>query len=158
MQASADKPFADRVLGWDSRWLCGHAGIDREHQVFADDLDRLLRADDATLALALDRLAEHLEAHFQLEERLIEQHRLPAGACHVEEHNKVRASVREVQVLVAEGDLDIGRELAQALADWFPGHADTMDASLATWVARRTQDAVPLVFRRDLMSAFQAAG
>ncbi len=58
------------------------------------------------------------------------------------------ASVREVQELVAKGEVAIARELAQALMDWFPGHADYMDSALATWLVKKSHDGRPLVLRR----------
>ncbi|MBL8447549.1 MAG: hypothetical protein JNJ44_09085 [Zoogloeaceae bacterium] len=64
------------------------------------------------------------------------------------EHQTVLASVQEVQTLVAQGNVEIGRALAQALADWFPEHANYMDSAIATWLVRRTANGAPLVFRR----------
>lgn len=143
MPASAEPLFGDRLL-------VGHAAMDREHRAFADDLHALQGADDADFAAALQHLAVHLQRHFALEERLIDEHRFPAGACHAEEHRKVLASLAEVQALVAQGDIAIGRELADALADWFPGHAENMDGALAIWVSRKTHGGAPVVLRRGL--------
>lgn len=143
MQASAEPLFGDRLL-------VGHAAMDHEHRTFAADLQALQRADDAGFGAALQHLAGHLRQHFALEEQLIATHRFPAGACHAEEHAKVLASLGEVQALVAQGDIGIGRELADALADWFPGHAENMDGALAIWVSRKTHGGAPVVLRRDL--------
>ncbi len=49
---------------------------------------------------------------------------------------------------MAQGNLEIGRALAQALADWFPEHADYMDSALATWQVKQATNGAPLVFRR----------
>ncbi len=143
MPASAEPLFGDRLL-------VGHAAMDREHRAFADDLRALRGADDADFAAVLQQLAVQLQLHFALEEQLITEHRFPAGACHAEEHRKVLASLAEVQALVAQGDIAIGRELAEALADWFPGHAENMDGALAIWVSRKTHGGAPVVLRRDL--------
>ena len=74
----------------------------------------------------------------------------PARDCHVDEHDKVLASVRDVQQLLAEGDTEVVRELAVALQDWFPGHADYMDSALALWMVKRAHGGAPLVFRRGM--------
>jgi hypothetical protein len=42
--------------------------------------------------------------------------------------------------------------LADALADWFPGHADCLDSALAQWMVKRKTGGVPLVFKRHLTS------
>lgn len=58
--------------------------------------------------------------------------------------------VRDVQQLLAEGDTEVVRELAVALQDWFPGHADYMDSALALWMVKRAHGGAPLVFRRGM--------
>jgi len=151
MPASAD------TLLFDDRLLVGHAAMDREHRAFAAGVNALLATRDVAFADALESFAQALREHFALEERLSDEHRFPAGACHAEEHHKVLASLREVQLLVAQGDISIGRELARALADWFPGHAESMDASLANWVARKTLGGAPVVLRRGLREALAAS-
>ena len=54
---------------------------------------------------------------------------------------------------LADGNFGVVRELAQALMDWFPGHADYMDSALALWMVKRSHGGAPLVFRRDSAKA-----
>ena len=64
------------------------------------------------------------------------------------------ASVKEVKQLLEQGGrLGVVRELAQALADWFPGHADYMDAALSHWLSKRTHGGAPVVLRRGVATA-----
>jgi hypothetical protein len=42
--------------------------------------------------------------------------------------------VREVRTRVASGEAQYGRTLAEALAEWFPVHASSMDAVLALYM------------------------
>jgi hemerythrin len=133
---------------WDDRYLVGHASIDDTHREFAELVNTMLVADAETIPASMEALARHVEAHFALEERLMEQYAFPARECHVEEHEKVLASVREVRGLVAAGDTDVAVELAQALVGWFPGHSDYMDSALAAWVVKKTAGGAPLVLRR----------
>jgi hemerythrin len=133
---------------WDDRYLVGHREIDAAHRKFTVLVDALLGACDDALAAALDDFARHAEDHFGTEERLMERYAFPARECHAEEHAKVLASVQEVRALASAGDLQTARELAQALADWFPGHTDYMDSALAIWVVRRTAGGAPVVLRR----------
>ena len=83
----------------------------------------------------------------------MEEYNFPARECHADEHGRVLASVREVQALVAAGEADAGRELAEALMHWFPGHSDYMDSALAIWVVKKRTNARPLVFRRAMQFA-----
>ncbi|HAY09270.1 MAG TPA: hemerythrin [Thauera sp.] len=123
--------------------------MDDTHREFVSLVDALLTVEDAQLAAALDAFAAHAEAHFEQENRWMDVDGFPARDCHVDEHAKVLASVREVQQLLAEGKVEVVRELAVALKDWFPGHADYMDSALALWMVKRSHGGAPLVFRRE---------
>ena len=134
---------------WDDRYLLGHNGMDDTHREFVALVDTLLKAPDAELGQALAAFAEHAVRHFEQEDGWMKGSDFPAADCHIDEHAKVLASVREVQQELAEGNVGLVRELAQALVDWFPGHADYMDSALAMWLVKRTHGGAPLVFRRD---------
>ena len=134
---------------WDDRYLLGYEAMDDTHREFVTLVNDLLTVDDAALPAALDAFAAHAEAHFAQEDAWLSAADFPTGGdCHIDEHAKVMASVREVQELVAKGEVAIARELAQALMDWFPGHADYMDSALATWLVKKSHDGRPLVLRR----------
>jgi hemerythrin len=138
---------------WSDRYLVGSGAIDDAHREFAALLDALLGAADDEVLAALDAVERHCVAHFALEESLMRQYAYPPGDCHADEHERVLASLREVRALVADGDVQIGRDVAQALADWFPGHADVMDSAVAIWVVRKTTGGAPLVLRRAVATA-----
>ncbi|MBS0429946.1 MAG: hemerythrin family protein [Proteobacteria bacterium] len=128
--------------------LVGHPAIDDAHREFDLLLQSMVAAEEAGLGAALDAMLNHAEAHFALEEELMARHDFPARECHAAEHGRVLASIREVSALLREGDADVVRELAQALADWFPGHSDYMDASVANWITKKTAGGAPIVLRR----------
>jgi len=136
-------------FGWDDRYLLGHPVMDDTHREFVELVDALLRVGDDGLGEALSAFAQHAKAHFDQENRWMELEGFPARECHVDEHNKVLASVCEVQQELAEGNTQLVRQLATALMDWFPAHADYMDSALATWLVKRSHGGRPLVFRRD---------
>jgi hemerythrin len=135
-------------MEWDDRYLIGHQAIDDTHEEFVVILNNILRSDTQGIPGLMQTLARHVEDHFALEARLMEQYSFPARECHIEEHEKVLASVREVRDLVAAGNTDIALDLAEALADWFPGHSDYMDSALAAWIVKKTTGGAPLVLRR----------
>ena len=138
---------------WTDRYLLGYTAMDDTHPEFVTLVDTLLTAPDAGLAQALDAFAAHAVAHFEQEDGWMRTTDFPAGDCHIDEHAKVLASVREVQQELAAGNVDLVRELARALMDWFPGHADYMDSALAQWMVKRSHGGAPLVFRRDSAKA-----
>ncbi|MDP9650685.1 bacteriohemerythrin [Paraburkholderia caledonica] len=135
-------------LEWGDCSSVGHASIDETHEEFATLVNAMLDADRARIPSLMEDLHRHIEEHFGLEHQLMERFDFPARECHVEEHDKVLASVREVRTLVATGNTEIAVELAVALANWFPGHSDYMDSALAAWVVKKTKGGAPLVLRR----------
>ena len=141
--------MTEREFVWEDRYLLGHAQMDDTHRAFVDCVDALLSLPDEDLPEALAAFARHAEAHFGEEDRWIAESDFPARGCHADEHAKVLASVVAVQAELAAGNTALVRELAQALQDWFPAHADYMDSALAQWLVRRSHAGAPLVFRRQ---------
>ncbi|MFL9997752.1 hemerythrin family protein [Paraburkholderia sediminicola] len=137
-------------LSWNDRYLIGHQAMDDSHQEFVERVNAILRADDRQVPAALHAFVRHLEAHFAHEEHLMKAFGFPAADCHIEEHQKVLESVREMHTLVGAGDVEVARELARALADWFPGHTDYMDSALAAWVVKKVAGGAPVVLRREM--------
>lgn len=134
---------------WEDRYLLGYAPMDDTHREFVDLVNALLTVDDDALPAALEAFAVHAEAHFAQENGWMVAEDFPARDCHIDEHDKVLASVNELREQVATGEREIVRELALALKDWFPGHADYMDSALSTWMVKRAHAGKPLIFRRD---------
>ena len=136
-------------FGWHDQYLLGHAEMDETHKEFVELVSALLTVDDAELVPALAAFEAHVEAHFAQENEWMTKNDFPPKDCHIDEHNKVLASVHEVQQQLAEGDVEIVRALARALVDWFPAHADYLDSALATWLVKRTHAGAPLILRRN---------
>lgn len=73
----------------------------------------------------------------------------PAADCHIDEHEAVLKSVREVRQALADGtDAELARDLARELVRWFPGHADYLDSALSQWMVKRQHGGAPVVLRR----------
>ncbi len=123
------------VLIWSEALALGQSVMDDTHREFVEQLNRVGAADAAGLPAALDEFIAHTEAHFGQEEQWMESIEFPPLGCHRGEHAKVLETVREVRKRVAAGDLRLGRTLAEALAEWFPQHAASMDAVLALYMA-----------------------
>ncbi len=134
---------------WKDSYLLGHAAMDQTHREFVERVNALALADDADLAPRLSAFIEHAEAHFEQENVWMLATEFPPRDCHIDEHNKVLASLHEVRQLLAQGNTPVVRELTSALIEWFPAHADYMDSALAVWLVKRTHGGRPLVFRRD---------
>lgn len=129
-------------------FLLGYGPMDDIHREFIELVQALQVVPDDEVPPVLDRLAAHTEHHFAEEAAWMSTEGYPARDCHVDEHDRVMASMREVQQLVAGGDRGVARRLARALEDWFPGHATYMDSALAQWMVKRSAGGAPIVFKR----------
>lgn len=125
----------------------GYTPMDDIHEEFVELSAALQGARDEDLAAQLALMEAHLQAHFGAEDRWMEQTAFPPRDCHIKEHAAVLASVGEVRVLLEQGNVQVCRDLARALADWFPGHATHLDSALAHWMCKQRFGAKPLVFK-----------
>ena len=133
---------------WSDRYLLGYAPMDRTHQEFVTLVGDLLSAENDELSTVLEAFACHAARHFGDEEQWMLSSDFPPRDCHIDEHNKVLASLNEVREELSQGNFDIVRSFAEALVDWFPAHADYMDSALAAWMVKKDFNGKPLVFRK----------
>lgn len=125
--------------------------MDQIHKEFVLIVDSLIQSDDVNeIRNCLELIENHALEHFNTENQWMAESNFPAAQCHMDEHDKVLASIREVR---ANFDAQLAKDLAMALMDWFPGHADYLDSALATWMVKRKFSASPLVFRKNAIDA-----
>jgi hemerythrin len=122
------------AIEWSEALEVGHGAMDATHREFVEYLNRVAEADDGSVLQHLDAFIAHTETHFGQEEAWMEARAFGPRGCHGVEHQNVLEVAREVRRRVAAGELHYGRTLAQALAEWFPVHATTMDAALALFM------------------------
>jgi len=140
------------AMAWNDSFLVGLPAMDATHREFVECVAALQGASEAELANRLENFARHAVAHFGQEQQWMDSTAFPAAQCHADEHAAVLASVRQVQALLAQGaDPQVARDLTQALVEWFPGHADYMDASLSQWMSKRSHGGAPVVLRRNVV-------
>lgn len=135
-------------LAWSDELLLGYPPMDHRHEEFVACLGDLQRAPDEILLVALDAMIDHLAAHFGEEDRWMEESGFPPRQCHVDEHAAVLRSAAEVRALLLQGEMAPCRRLADALEDWFPGHATHLDSALAHWMCKAQLGGKPVVLRR----------
>lgn len=127
----------------------GDARMDETHDEFLAMLEAL-RATDAAAQLPLfERLIAHTEAHFAQEERWLQAVGFSARNCHAMQHGAVLDTLREVRQRARQGDLALIAQMVDALADWFPQHASSMDAGLAMHMREAGYDSARETFRGE---------
>jgi hemerythrin len=143
-------PSPTAPLVWNDSLLLGDPEMDAVHEAFVDCIAAVMRATPAELAGAFAALQGQAKGHFDLEDTWMRENDFPARECHINEHAAVMASIVGVRERVEAGDTSAARDLAQALADWFPGHADYLDSALAHWMCKRRWGGKPVVLRRGV--------
>jgi len=123
------------AITWTETLALQQPRMDDTHREFVDLLCQVETAVEGPLAELVDRFAAfvaHTEAHFAQEERWMVTLGFDPQNCHAFQHTHVLDVLREVQRrLVQDSDVATVRMLVPELAQWFPAHAQNMDAALA---------------------------
>jgi len=122
------------LLEWSDKLALDQTVMDDTHREFVELLNRVGAASDDNLLASLDDFIAHSEEHFAQEERWMQEFAFPPLHCHQGEHANVLEVMREVRKRVDDGQVQLGKTLSEAIAEWFPQHAGSMDAVLALYM------------------------
>ncbi len=121
------------ALAWNESLVLNHAELDHTHEEFVE----LLNAYGAALQAGGDalpafrELLAHTEAHFAMEEAWMAATGFDPVNCHSSQHAMVLNVMREVVRHATElNDREPMSIVLTELAQWFPAHAEMMDAAL----------------------------
>ena len=118
-------------LNWSTDLSTGDERMDETHEEFVTMLNEILATPQDQQLPLYQAFLSHTVEHFAQEERWMLATGFSADNCHASHHATILETMRAVQVHYEGGDTDIITRLAEALAEWFPGHANSMDAGLA---------------------------
>ena len=124
------------AITWTETLALQQPRMDTTHREFVDLLNTVELALDGpvdALKAALDRFTEHTVEHFAQEDAWMAQLGFATENCHGFQHQSVLQVVQEVQrrLHADAADVALVRDLVPGLAQWFPIHAQSMDAALA---------------------------
>ena len=149
-------PASAAPLVWNDSLLLGDPEMDAVHEEFVACIAAVTKAGPQEVADAFAALEHQAKSHFEMEDTWMRGNDFPAKDCHIDEHAAVMASIVGVRKRVDAGDVSAAYDIAQALADWFPGHADYLDSALAAWMCKRRWGGKPVVIRRGVSGAADA--
>lgn len=118
-------------LTWGPQFQTGDARMDDTHEEFTVMLNQILATPLRDQLPLYREFLRHTEAHFAQEERWMEATGFAADNCHASHHGTILDTMRAVEEHYLKGDNEIIQRLAEALVEWFPQHAASMDAGLA---------------------------
>ena len=129
--ATATSTPSSPGLQWAPQLETGDARMDHTHEEFVVKLNQLLATpQDQQLPLYREFL-EHTVEHFAQEERWMLATGFSEDNCHASHHATILETMRAVIPHYEGEDPKIITRLAEALVEWFPQHAASMDAGLA---------------------------
>ncbi|WP_345794485.1 hemerythrin domain-containing protein [Thauera sp. JM12B12] len=120
-------------LTWNASLANDLAPMDATHREFIECYNAAAAAAPEAFLPAFDRLIEHTQAHFDLENGWMAAVDFPG--CHRAEHDRVLAVMLDIRKRVERGDRFLARRLIEELPAWFENHVNGMDAALAFHLA-----------------------
>ena len=128
---TTEAPALAAGLDWTPQLQTGDGRMDDTHEAFVEMLNRLLATpQDQQLPLYREFVAHTVE-HFAQEERWMVATGFAPDNCHASHHATILETLNAVVEHYEQGDSEIISRLAEALVEWFPQHAASMDAGLA---------------------------
>ncbi|QKO22530.1 hemerythrin domain-containing protein [Rhodoferax sp. BAB1] len=148
---------ATHTLSWTEELVLGDARTDHTHQEF-------IALVNATTAAPLERklavyqeLLAHTVEHFAQEERWMLACGIQPDFCHFGQHASVLQVMQEVERRALNGEMEYIGSMIEALVEWFPSHANSMDAGLVSYLQEKGYDTTTETFRDGAPAATQAA-
>jgi hemerythrin-like metal-binding protein len=119
------------AITWSEALALELPAMDDTHKEFVALLSAVQQAPDDGLLAAWDALLGHTEVHFGQEDAWMATTGFASSNCHTVQHEVVLRLMRDALQRARAGELPLLRLFADELAEWFPTHAQTMDAALA---------------------------
>jgi len=130
---TASQPSAPPVidLSWSDELKTGDARMDETHVEFIDMLNAIKALPEDQQLEPYQAFYQHTVEHFAQEERWMLATGFTADNCHASHHETILETMRAVEEHYQKGDTEIIGRMMDAMAEWFPGHANSMDRGLA---------------------------
>lgn len=122
---------APQGLTWAAGLHTGDSRMDDTHEEFVTMLNTLLATPMRDQLPLYRTFLDHTVAHFAQEERWMMATGFGPDNCHATHHATILDTMRAVETHYLDGDNEIIQRLAEALVEWFPQHARSMDSGLA---------------------------
>ncbi len=145
------------TLSWSEELVLGDARTDHTHQEFVDLVNATTAAAPERKLAVYQELLRHTVEHFAQEERWMSACGIPADFCHFGQHNSVLEVMKEVERRALNGEVEYIASMIEALVEWFPGHAESMDAGLVAYLQEKGYDTASESFKDGAPAVTEAA-
>jgi hemerythrin len=128
------------ALSWSDELVLGDDRTDHTHQEFIELLNATAASNMPERLEKYQSFVAHTVEHFAQEERWMQACGLEPGYCHFNEHKSVLEVMQEVERRALAGESGLIAQMLEALVEWFPMHAASMDAGLVAFLREKSFD------------------
>jgi hemerythrin-like metal-binding protein len=144
---------ATDTLSWNEEFVLGDARTDHTHQEFIDLVNATTAAPAEKKLAIYQELVRHTVEHFAQEERWMSACGIPSDFCHFGQHASVLQVMQEVERRALNGEIPYIGSMIEALVEWFPMHASSMDAGLVSYLQEKGFDTATETFKGGVPAA-----
>lgn len=148
---------ATHTLSWTDELVLGDPRTDHTHQEFIDLVNATTAAPAENKLAVYQQLLTHTVEHFAQEERWMLACGIQPDFCHFGQHASVLQVMQEVERRALNGETEYIGSMIEALVEWFPSHANSMDASLVSYLQEKGYDTATETFKAGAPVAAEAA-
>ncbi len=132
--------MSDPHFKWDDSYLIGIEELDHEHKALIDDINRLHeeltgQGGPSEIEKCLGEIHARMQAHFALEENVMQEHEYPYLAEHKAEHDELLDSYTESMLqLLNDTGPTTSLSIQEKLQHWVMVHIGTSDKKMSLMV------------------------
>lgn len=125
-------------LDWNDAAILSHPTMDKDHKKMVDDTNKLYsyvteKKSEKANKLFL-KIVEDLKIHFENEDRLMKESKIPQYISHKLEHERFYNKISTLQKSIASGQEVLKIEHLKIVKIWFHNHLDFKDRQLAKFL------------------------
>ena len=125
-------------LDWNDAAITNHTKIDKEHKQMVDDTNKLYSLVTSNKNEKANKvflkIVDDLKSHFETEERLMEESKIPFYISHKLEHERFYNKIRTLHKSIASGKEVLSVDHLKIVKIWFYNHIDFKDRALAEFL------------------------
>jgi hemerythrin len=128
-------------LDWNKDVILNHTTIDSEHKNMVDDTNELYnlveseKTEEANALLV--KIVEDLKGHFETEERLMKESKIPYFISHKLEHERFYKKISLLQRKIDAKKVNLSIDDLKFVKIWFLNHMEFKDRQLAEYLIEK---------------------
>ena len=125
-------------LDWNDAAITNHLTIDKDHKKMVDDTNKLhalviSNKKERANKLFL-KIVDDLKIHFETEERLMNESKIPLYISHKLEHDRFFNKISALQKSIESEKVELNLDHLKIVKIWFYNHIDFKDRKLAEYL------------------------